>query len=279
MKFIYVDESGERNHSDVFTMCGVMVDAYSLRGKTADMNTRLRDFLRKHPGNETELKTSRVINGAGGWSKIDPQKRKEFLLDICHVACSLGNEIYGVGLSFNAFKKAKKVGYSKPNGFGYWLASAGFTCSLVQKKMQAKSKNKGLTVVIVDDNKKTMPKLSNMLYDRNSWFDGLYKTQRKIRGKNTWTARKAYDRFDQIINTAFAIQSNHSSFIQVADAVAYVYRRHLELMGQPENWKGEKKYYQTLIDLLEPRRQKLGRCPDEPCVQFFKAAKHPGWEL
>ena len=34
MKFIYVDESGAAGDSDVFVMCGLMVDAYKLRKKT-----------------------------------------------------------------------------------------------------------------------------------------------------------------------------------------------------------------------------------------------------
>ena len=33
MKFIYVDESGPDKDSDIFTMCGVMVDAFRLRKK------------------------------------------------------------------------------------------------------------------------------------------------------------------------------------------------------------------------------------------------------
>ena len=36
MKFIYMDESGGRgrDRSDVFVMCGIMVDAYKLRKNT-----------------------------------------------------------------------------------------------------------------------------------------------------------------------------------------------------------------------------------------------------
>ena len=66
MKFIYVDESGAAGDSDVFVMCGLMVDAYKLRKKTADFDKMLADFLAKHPGSSTELKTSRFINGKGG---------------------------------------------------------------------------------------------------------------------------------------------------------------------------------------------------------------------
>ena len=65
-------------------------------------------------------------------------------------------------------------------------------------------------------------------------FDGLYQLRGKKRGKTVWLERTKKDRFDHIINTAFAIKSDHSSMVQVADAISYVYRRHLELAAIAE---------------------------------------------
>ncbi|MGJ4890767.1 DUF3800 domain-containing protein [Bradyrhizobium sp. HKCCYLRH3099] len=66
MKFAYVDESGEQNHSSVFVMAGVLVDAYRLRKYTETFDEKLSVILAKHPGLRTELKTQRMINGEGG---------------------------------------------------------------------------------------------------------------------------------------------------------------------------------------------------------------------
>ena len=154
-----------------------------------------------------------------------------------------------------------------------------YTCCLVQKRMQGTKARKGLTVFIMDDNKREMPKLSHALYQRNPWYDGLYAQQRKMRGKQTWEARSTHDRFDQIVNTAFAVKSDHSSLVQVADAISYVYRRHLELSCEPEKWSGERDYFADLVAGLEPARAKLGRCPQGPCHDFYKAASHPGWTV
>ena len=283
MKFIYVDESGDSGQGDVFTMCGLMVDGYNLHKKTTDFDKRLKSFLQKHPGKKPELKTSSFINGKGGWSKVNPQERKDFLTDVCKLAVRNSGKIFGIGLSFSAFNEALKGGFQHPTGKSHWLAAAIFTSCLVQKRMQGESKNKGHTVVIMDDNKCEMSSLSEALYNSDPWFDGLYQNKGKSRGKRgkkVWIPRKSDDRFDQIINTAFAIKSDHSSLIQVADAICYVYRRHLELKTDGEKWPGEKKYYQGLVNLLEPKRQKLGLYPnDELCVQFFKQAKHPDWKL
>jgi hypothetical protein len=65
----------------------------------------------------------------------------------------------------------------------------------------------------------------------------------------------------------------------VADAVSYVYRRHLELKSEEEAWSGEKEYYSGLVNKLETKREKLGHDPGGPCIEFYKAAKHEQWEL
>lgn len=279
MKFIYVDESGAPDQGDVFVMAGLMIDAYKLRKKTEDFDRRLEDLFLLHPGNRSDFKTSRFINGKGGWRDVDAAARKTFLRQICQLAVDNGGKVFGYALSFKAFDAATTAGHMHPFGTNYWLASAMFTTSLIQKKLQAVKNSKGLTVVIMDDHKKEMPNLSNELYQCNSWFDGLYQVQGKKRGKTVWVERSVKDRFDQIVNTAFAIKSDHSSMVQVADAISYVYRRHLELQSVRENWSGEKDYYAELIAILDSSRERLGRCPDASCVKFYKESKPCGWSL
>lgn len=279
MKFIYVDESGARDQGDVFIMCGLMVDAYKLRKKTEEFDRLLEAMFANHEGNRSDFKTSRFINGKGGWSAVDATERKAFLKQVCELAVENGGKVFGIGLSYAAFDVAAGNGHDQPFNTNYWLASAMLTACLVQKKTQGVKNSKGLTVTIMDDNKSEMPKLSDELYKGNSWFDGLYQVRRKKRGKAVWLDRTEKNRFDHIINTAFAIKSDHSSMVQVADAISYVYRRHLELKSVAEAWVGEKDYYAELVAILEPARETLGQCPDAPCVKFYKAAKHPEWEL
>lgn len=279
MKFIYVDESGARDQGDVFVMCGLMVDAYKLRKKTADFDAKLEELFARHPGARTELKTKRFINGAGAWRDIDALERKQFLKEVCELAVANGGKIFGIGLSFEAFDAAVNGGHAHPFGNSYWISSAMFTSSLVQKKMQGVSGGKGLTVVIMDDNKVEMANYSDALYACDPWYDGLYQIQKRKRGVTDWVARTAKTRFEQIINTSFAIKSNHSSLVQVADALSYVYRRHLELQNTPEAYAGEQAYYAGLVATLDGAREKIGRVPNVPCTQFFDQAKHAGWQL
>lgn len=279
MKFIYVDESGARDQGDVFVMSGLMVDAYKLRKKTADFDAKLEAIFAQHPGTRGDLKTKRFINGAGAWSQVPGQRRKDFLREICELAVANGGKVYGVAFSYDRFDAALAAGYGHPFANSYWIAGAMFVSSLVQKKMQGVANAKGLTVFIMDDNKQEMANLSDGLYKCSEWYDGLYQCRGTKRGKSVWLDRKPKDRFDQIINTAFAIRSDHSSLVQVADALSWVYRRHLELKSHAEAYPGEKSYYKGLVDILEPQREKLGQSPKAPCVAFYQAARHEGWAI
>jgi hypothetical protein len=279
MKFIYVDESGGRDQNDVFTMCGLMVDAYKLRKKTEDFDQLLKGIFSKYPGVRKDLKTTKFINGDGGWSKVPADERKALLYQLCELAISNGGKIFGIGLSFNRFDAATQAGLGQPFGKNYWLASAMFLCGVIQKRMQAVSESKGLTVVILDDNKQEMPGLAEALNKNSAWYDALYQVQEEKRGVKRWVPRTDTDRFDQIVNTPFAVRSDHSSLVQVADAISYVYRRNLELMAMPEEWLGEKQYHAQLFAMLDSQREKMGRCVETSCVQFFKQACHTGWKL
>ena len=238
MKFAYFDESGTlgAEGNDVFVMAGLLIDAYRLRKYTAEFDRLIKSLLDEYKKSLKELKTSSFINGKKKWGQVDAKRRKEVLNDICNLATSR-SKIFAIGFSFKNFHAAvEEANEELPFDDDHWVAAAMFISSLIQKKMQKEPSNKGLTVLIFDDNKIYMPKVSNLLHTAPAWFDGLYQQAKTKSGRKTWVPIKPENRFDQIINSAFAIKSEHSSLIQVSDAVSYVYRRHLELMDDAENW-------------------------------------------
>jgi hypothetical protein len=122
-----------------------------------------------------------------------------------------------------------------------------------------------------------MENLSDALYEADPWFDPIYQTRKK--GESVWKEISEGARFNQIVNSAFSIRSHHSSFIQVADTVCYVYRRYLETKGAEEAWDGEREYFARLVDKLEARRELLGQNPGGSCIDFYEAARHKEWTL
>ena len=279
MKFVYIDETGNDGKSDTFVMCGLMIDAYKLKKQTRYFDNILNEIYALNPRVKFDLKTSKFINGKDDWSKIAPETRKHLLKKICLSAVDNGGSIFAISLSMKELTIEKCNSFSFPYKSNYWLASAFFIASIIQKKMQTYSKNKGLSVLIFDDNKQEIAKLTDELHTGHEWFDPLYQIQKKARGKLIWKNRTKTDRFDQIVNTAFFIKSNHSSLIQVSDAIAYVYRRYFELLEQEQAWEGERSYIVDLFEILERSRERLGRCPKSACFDFYKAVKHPRWEL
>jgi Protein of unknown function (DUF3800) len=169
-------------------------------------------------------------------------------------------------------------GYGQSFGNSHWLGTALFVAALLQKKMQDRG-NKGPTVLICDDNKQGMDRLADALFEGNPWFDPIYQPRRKIRGKIVWQSLTAEQRFDHIVNCAFAVKSEHSSLIQAADAVCYIFRRHIELRKEKEAWKGEQSYFSGLSDKLERKRETLGQTAGGSCIDFYTAACHPEWRL
>lgn len=278
MKFAYVDESGDEGQSDIFVMAGCLVDGYRLRRITADFDRTLSALLQRHPRHPPELKTKAFINGRDGWSVVPPEERKQFLRDICSL---VGQDcrLFCCALSFRSFREAHAGAQNHPTRQSYWHAAAMFISSLIQKKAQAIERNKGQTVLVLDDNKIGMPALSDELYEAHAWYDGLYQARTKQRGKTVWQLRQPADRFDQIINTAFAIKSSHSSLVQVSDAVAFIFRRNLELCSSAEAYDGEREFFGALFDRIEPRRTRLGNCPDCEVVEFYRRVAPEGWLL
>ena len=145
MKFVYVDETGNRDQSDVFVMAGLLIDAYRLRKYTATFDNMIMAFLARHPGSPKELKTKAFINGDGGWRKVEAAERKKFLENVCDLAAECAS-VFAVAFSFERFENAANAAYGQPFGKSYWLGAAMFIAALVQKKMQGIEKNKGHTV-------------------------------------------------------------------------------------------------------------------------------------
>lgn len=259
MYFLYVDESGDASHTKYFVMTGILVNNFKLRKNSKDLNKIIREFLEKNPKREKEVKTSKIFNNKSSWGSVDFEIRKKFIDDIC----SLINDCASLYCIMIEFKKFKDDIFEK----NCWLTAGMLLSANVQKKMQKKKKNKGNTVLVFDSNEKNMSKLCELLHNSEDKYDILYDFKKS--DKN--------ERFDQIINTAFSIKSEQSSFVQAADCVAYIYRRQMELSkGGKEKNQGEKDLIGKFFNKLEENRVKFGKM-DKKMSSKIKGMSPKSW--
>lgn len=275
LKFIYIDETGLDENTDVFIMVGLLIDAYSLRATTKQCDAIIGGFIRGHNGKIQEVRAKTLFKSKGSWKNIDTSSKEKYLSDVIEFVVK-NTKIYSIVISKKLFGE-KHAALPKNIDNNYWLISAQYICGLVQKKMSKLKKNKGNTVMVFDNNAKDVPKISEALYVPNSWFDDLYiKKEKKKENVNS------HERFSQIINTAFSIKSEHSFIIQAADTVCHIMRRYLELKENKvkEKWKGEKCLITKLANDIILANVKLGQSSKgSQCIQYYKSITYPGWEL
>ena len=245
MKVCYVDESGNPAQDRMFVMAGIVADVTRLHKTDVEFNRFLAEVRSVFPENLKELKGSRILYGKGAWRQVEAAKRKQIFADL---ASWLDSRKHTILLAAVDTEKAKQAA-AKPNAVpkeivsDLWLAMGLNIALQVQARHQGEDKNKGNTFLFIDDNVKKLPLLCELLWEPPAWIDGYYPRKPKE------------ERLNQIIDTAFAVQSHHCSLVQVADLLAFVVRRHLELLNQidkPE-WPEEPDFLKQCLQAIAPR--------------------------
>lgn len=96
----------------------------------------------------------------------------------------------------------------------------------VQRAHQGKSNNKGITLFVMDRSK-IEGKLADLLGAPPDWSDDYYSRKRKA------------EPFDQLAHTPFFVQSDRLELVQLADLIAFVYRRYVGVERDGEAYAGE----------------------------------------
>lgn len=280
MRFFFADETADRPRSDVMVVAGIMTAAEDRLSVEAEVKSILSEVFMLHGGPEVELKTSKFMRGLGGWRGVDVESRKEVIQELCRCVTAFDRSIYGIGISFDNLDSEKLKRQNQNIEMRDFVAAGMFICSLIQKKMQISEEKNEKATIVFDEGSNTK-RINELIKGRSEWYDGLYQVYQKQSKGGTWLPRDPEDRFDQIADrSVFCADSKEAFIIQAADAVSYIFRRHLELMdGSAEIWSGELGFIEELFGVLEPSREKLGDAPNADCVNFYNSIKHPNWEL
>jgi len=203
-----------------------------LKKAMRDAQSLFADIVAAYPENLRELKTSRLAAGKGGWRQVDPKLRKELICRLCELPSNInGGKVIPIVIDRDRFR-ATRTG--EPWRKSEWVAGATCLAIAAQRSSNSESNNKGLTVLVFDDNRAELPGLSEFLVNPTEDVAEFCESNTS-------------DPFDQIIDTSFAIKSEHSTLVQIADACAYILRRRAELTveRQDEAWDGELDFIQS----------------------------------
>ncbi|MDD5095722.1 MAG: DUF3800 domain-containing protein, partial [Dehalococcoidia bacterium] len=99
----------------------------------------------------------------------------------------------------------------------------------IQKAHQGHDKNKGNTVLILDNEEREQTCFTELILNPPLWTDTYYNRSQK------------QDQLDQIVDAPYFADSRDVPLLQVADFVAFFLRRHAELeTGDSERYVGER---------------------------------------
>lgn len=243
MKFLYVDESGNEGNAPFLTFFGFYVDGYRLKNVMSQARPLLGAISDAYPENLRELKSSRLVNGVGAWRRVDATERKRLFRTLTNFVSAAGCHGYAYVLSRQQYTSLKEKGRLSDWTSNEWQIGALALCMFLQRDNRDVKNNKGLSVLIFDDNQAELPRLSDFLLRSSEDVDSYYERKRRS------------EPFDQIIDTAFSIKSDHSRLVQIADACAFALRRRaeLELGQQQEDWQGEADFYRQAVEDFAPR--------------------------
>jgi len=245
MKVCYVDESGSPAQDQIFVMVGIIADATRLHRTSREFATFFEKVRNVFPEDLKELKGSRILYGKGAWRQVDAAKRKQIFADLSAWLDERKHSILVYALDTKKVAAASKQHTTVPSAIAtnLWVATGMNIALQIQAKHQMEEKNKGNTFLFIDDNAQKLPALCELLWTPPAWLDGYY------------PKKPREEHLNQIIDTAFAVQSHHCSLVQVADLLAFVVRRYFELLNKvnkPE-WDEEPEFVKQCLETIAPR--------------------------
>jgi hypothetical protein len=279
MYLCYADESGFNGtkfnpKQPVQVMAAIFPNVYNFHRSDTEFK-KVFDIIKSRIP-VSEIKGEQIYRGRGKWNGIDPKTRDEviqFYLDWItqrnhkFIITAIDNQAY-----FDLAKKSPPSSFIQAIPYPYILSGLHIAL-VVQKRNRTKGKNKGKAILIFDEQqtKGLSNQLTELIFDPPEFVDDFI----------AFDEKKERTRLNQIIDTAFFVNSHHSSMAQVVDIVAYLYRLYLELTayGFPEAYDGERDKITTWMDQIQdkfipfstvyPRRNK-------PFIKFINSVKAKG---
>lgn len=285
MYFCYVDESGHCGtkfdpNQPVEVLVGVVSDATKIHKTNREHSGFLKELLHKHGIEVSELKSAQIFRGRKEWSSVAPELRKQIFKDLLKWVNNRSCKLIVCPIDSAKFFELKKQGHEIANKlhFPYEAGSLNVILSLQRMKYGVQN-NKGKTVVIFDEEGEHDKRLIKLLSDDLTYTDAF--TQIEIpRSKKKQTE---LERLCQVIDIPFFSKSEHSQLIQIADLVAFVVSRYIQLksFGIAPAFDDElaviEEFYFGVKDSLVPAAHINPLVKGDPLAGFYQEIRPKGW--
>jgi len=245
----YVDESGfvgKARDSDqpIQAMACILPSIYNLH-RTTDEFVEITTIIRENDVPITELKAKEMYRGWGAWSRVSGDIRHRiFELYLKWLEDRRHKTILSL-IDNNRFFDLKDSGNSIANHMGFpYVAGALQLALAIQKHHKGEKRNKGKTILIFDEQEGFENHVAELLAKPPGFTDNFYGYQPRDGIK-----------LNQIVDTAYFVKSHHAHMVQVADAVAFVSRLHLELTvyGKAQAYDGERERIRNWFEMIKRR--------------------------
>lgn len=285
MYFCYIDESGHcgmkyDTNQPVEVLVGVVSDASKVHKTTREHKNYLRWLLREHGVNVPEIKASHLFRGKKEWYTINADTRKEILGKLLSWIKGRNCKLIVCPIDSKKFFELKESSHPIAQKLKYPYEAGGLNILLgLQRYKYGTKNNKGKTVVIFDEQKEHDKNLISLVSGDLSFTDNFtgFKISKSRKGATT------EERFCQIIDIPFFSKSEHSELIQIADIVAFVVARYIQLksFSLRESFPGEKSFiehlYKSIASMLIPSKHINPSVKDDALCQFYAQIRPPGW--
>jgi hypothetical protein len=285
MYFCYVDESGHCGtkhdpNQPVEVLVGVISDATKIHKTNREHANFLKTLLHHHNIEVSELKAAQIFRGRKEWNSVPADVRKQVFRDLLKwvndrscklVVCPIHSEKY-----FEL--KAARDQFANRFYFPYEAGAINVLLSL-QRMKYGSQKNKGKTVVIFDEEGEHDRRLIKILSEDLSYTDQF--TQIELPRKKEKHAE--IERLCQVIDIPFFSKSEHSQLIQIADLVAFVVSRYIQIksFNMAQAFGDEltviEEFYFGIRNSLVPPAHINPPVKNDPLAQFYQSVRPAGW--
>lgn len=285
MYFCYVDESGHcgtkfDTNQPVEVLVGVVSDATKIHKTNREHLSFLKELLYTYGIEVAELKSAQIFRGRKEWSNVAPEIRKQVFKDLLKWVNNRSCKLIVCPIDSYKYFELKRQGNEFANKLHYPYETGALNVLLSLQRMKYGSRNnKGKTVVVFDEEGEHDKRLIKLLTDDLAFTDAF--TQIEI--PKSKKKQADVERLCQIIDIPFFSKSEHSQLIQIADLVAFVVSRYIQLksFGVAPAFDDEQavieEFYVGVKDSLVPAAHINPPVKGDPLAEFYQEIRPHGW--